>query len=108
MRNTGCPYIYVLDQLPYAHEEIFVDASSSWGIGGFHGTQYFAFPNHDLRIFQDVHRNYCQKSRKQGRPGSLHIAYMELLAAMIGIVCFVPDCSGCIVRLNSDNMDVVA
>ena len=28
-RNAGSPYDYVLDRLPYAREEIFVDASSS-------------------------------------------------------------------------------
>ena len=27
---------------------------------------------------------------------------------MIGVVCFVPDCRGCIVRLNSDNSNAVA
>ena len=56
MRNTGCPYVFVLDQLPYAHKEIFVDVSSSVGIEGFQGTRYSSFRNHDLRIFQDVHR----------------------------------------------------
>ena len=28
-RNAGCPYDYILDRLPYAEEEIFVDASTS-------------------------------------------------------------------------------
>ena len=33
---------------------------------------------------------------------------MELLAAMIGVVCFIPDSTRCIVRLNSDSTDAVA
>ena len=35
VRNAGCPCDYILDRLPYAQEETFVDASSSWGIGVF-------------------------------------------------------------------------
>ena len=38
----------------------------------------------------------------------LHIAYLELLAAMIAVVCFAPKCSGHIVRLNCDNSDAVS
>ena len=36
------------------------------------------------------------------------IAYVELLAAMIGIICFSPRCAGQIVRLNCDNAGAVA
>ena len=42
MRNAGRPYYYVLDQLPYAREESFVDASSSWGLGAFQGKRVFS------------------------------------------------------------------
>ena len=38
----------------------------------------------------------------------LPIAYLELLAALIAIVCFAPRCRGQIVRLNCDNSNAVA
>ena len=41
-------------------------------------------------------------------PEKLPIAYLELLAALIGIICFAPLCRGQIVRLNCDNTDAVA
>ena len=34
-RNRGSSYRFVLNQLPFAANEIFVDAATSWGIGGF-------------------------------------------------------------------------
>ena len=33
---------------------------------------------------------------------------MELLAALLGIICFIPSNRGRIIRLNSDNFDAVA
>ena len=38
----------------------------------------------------------------------LPIAYLELLAALIGIVCFSPLCRSQLVILNCDNTDAVA
>ena len=39
---------------------------------------------------------------------ALPIAYLELLAAMISVVCFIPQCYSQIVRINCDNTDAVA
>ena len=108
IRNRGISYDFVLNKLPFAQEEIFVDASSSWGIGGFHGDSYFAYSNRDLEIIYNMFRECRTKSDIQPLPHGLPIAYRELLAAMIGIVLFVPACGGCIIRLNSDNANAVS
>ena len=61
-----------------------------------------------LRIFQ-THNGKCTDPHKlENVPQKLHIAYCELLAAVFGIICFVPLCEGCIIRLNSDNIDTIA
>ena len=39
---------------------------------------------------------------------ALPIAYLELLAAMISIICFTPRCRSQIVTINCDNTDAVA
>ena len=41
-------------------------------------------------------------------PEKLPIAYLELLAALVGIVCFSPLCRSRLARLNCDNTDAVA
>ena len=108
MRNRGSTYDYVLDQLPYAKEEIFVDAASSWGIGGLFGDRYFLFPNSELEIFQNVYNRCKLQSKKRDLPSLLPIPYLELLAAVIAMVCFIPYCNKRIIRLNSDSTDAVA
>ena len=50
-RNRGVPYNYILNKLPKVPVPIFVDASTSWGVGGVHGSDYFTFPHCDLRPF---------------------------------------------------------
>ena len=106
--NRGSSYKFVLNELPFAREEIFVDASSSGGVGGFQGDNYFLIPNQDLEIFQKMDAKYHDQVKKLSPPRTIPIAYWELLAAMVGVVCFIPSCSGQIVRLNSDNSDAVA
>ena len=106
--NRGSSYKFILNQLPYATDEIFVDASSSWGIGGFQGDRYFLVPNIDIEVFQILGRKYNTQTSRRDSPQRLPIAYIELLAAMIGVVCFIPFCRNRIVRLNSDNTDAVA
>ena len=53
IKNCGSSYDFLLYQIPWATEEIFVDASS-WGIGGFLGDNYFLFPNSDLQQFHNL------------------------------------------------------
>ena len=93
-RNRGSSYKFVLNELPFSQNEIFVDASSSWGIGGFLGDSYFSIPNGDLEIFSDLSRRYRTRGSSKDSPSHrLHISYVELLAAMIGIICFIPSCT---------------
>ena len=44
VRSRGSSYNFILNQLPYAPDKIYVDASS-WGIVSFQGDGYFLFPN---------------------------------------------------------------
>ena len=85
-----------------------MDAASSWGIGGFHGDRYFLIPNAALIGFETITQNCKGKHIIKDTPPSLLIAHLELLAALVGIICFVPHCKGRIIRLNSDNTDAVA
>ena len=107
-RNRGLSYKFVLNELPFAPEEIFVDAAKSYGIGGFYGDTYFQFNNQELDTFQQIQQRCGRRNTKNSTPCSMPIAYLELLAAMIGIICFSPRCAGQIVRLNCDNSDAVA
>ena len=43
-RNKGSSFDFVLDRLPLSRSNIFVDASSMWGIGGCMGENYFLIP----------------------------------------------------------------
>ena len=44
MLNKGISFDYVLDRLPRTEYDIFVDASTSWGIGGCCGRYFFSLP----------------------------------------------------------------
>ena len=106
--NRGSSYRFVLNRLPTATSEIFVDAASSWGIGGLFGDRYFMIPNRDLLEFHRVFSR-CRGKRLMGIPSDkLPIAYLELLAATVAIACFAHLCRDQLVRLNCDNTDAVA
>ena len=47
-RSRGIPYRYIRNSLPLAQTITFVDASTSIGIGGFHGFDYFSLVHGDL------------------------------------------------------------
>ena len=100
-------YAFILGKLPYARDEIFVDASSSWGIGGFLGDNFFYYSNRDLQPFHQLFSECTDKACMDIPLQSLPIAYLELLAAMMSIVCFAHHCQGQIVRLNCDNSNAV-
>ena len=43
-KNKGISMDYILKRMPSAQSEIFVDASTSWGVGGCCGRVFFAIP----------------------------------------------------------------
>ena len=102
------PYDFILDKLPYAPEEIFVDAASSWGIGGFYGDNYFMVPIRDLARFHKIFDECRVKYQMAISPKKSIIAYLELLAALVSIVCFSALCRGSIVSLNCGNTNAVS
>ena len=63
------------------------------------GDNYFLFPNSDIQQFHNL--------ASDNASGSLAIAYLELLAAMIAVICFTPLCHDKCVRLNCDNSAAV-
>ena len=73
------PYDFILDKLPYAPEEIFVDAASSWGIGGFYGDNYFMVPIRDLAHFYKFFDECRDKHQMDISPKNLSIACLVLL-----------------------------
>ena len=63
------------------------------------GDNYFLFPSCDIQLF----RNLVSDDTSE----KLAIAYLELLAAMIAVICFTPLCQDQCVRLNCDNSAAV-
>ena len=79
-----------MGKLPRSKYDIFIDASTSWGIGGCCGTLYFMIPWRIIDIF------FTKDT----------IARKELLAALVALKCFAPAMSGKIVTLYTDNSNV--
>ena len=50
-RNGGLSFDYIMNKFPAVRTPIFVDASTSWGIGGVHGYEYFSIPHNELRPY---------------------------------------------------------
>ena len=89
--NRGVTFAYLTDALPRSKDDVFVDASSSWGIGGICGSAYFKYSWDELKIIQpDI------------------IARMELLACLVALTCFSNTLSGKIVRIYCDTENAVA
>lgn len=107
-RNTGISYSFILAQLERGKDEWFVDASTSWGIGGCAGKYYFLLENQKLSSFFGLFANCNYKEKMEIPFQRLPIAYLELLAALVGFACFSTFQPNKIIRLNSDNTDVVA
>ena len=105
--NRGITFEYILNKMPRGKFEWFVDASTSWGIGGCCGEHYFMIKNEALVDFFGIYdQNY---KNDMSTPGSrVPIAYIELLAALFAIAVFSNLCAGTLVRLNSDNTGVVS
>ena len=51
IQSWGTAYTFILDQLPYAEDEIFVDAASPWGMGG---DRYLLIRNAALTGFETL------------------------------------------------------
>ena len=79
---------FILNRLQRSQYDIFVDASTSWGIGGCCGIYYFAISWRQFRYLQ-VHVDI--------------IARMELLAGLVAILCFEDLIRTKLVRLYTDN-----
>ena len=105
--NRGITFEYILNKMPRAQFGWFVDASTSWGIGGCCGVHYFMIEKSDMIDFFEL---YTEKSKIEGTSPNvlIPIAYIELLAALFGIVVFSDLCQGRLVRLYSDNTDVIS
>ena len=88
--NRGVSFAFVLGCLKRSTYDIFVDASTEWGIGGCFGPYYFQYPWDDLKCF-----------------GTDVIARKELLAALVALVSFATHLRNRLVQLHSDNSCVV-
>ena len=77
---------FILNRLPRSQSNIFVDASSSWGIGGCCGTDYFMLPWEDLSMAKES-----------------IIARQELFACLVAIWSFSAMIEGKLVTLYTDN-----
>ena len=87
--NQGISYDFILSRLPVAKYNIFVDAASTWGIGGCYGSWYFKYSWEELKNFE-----------VDG------IARQELLAALVALVCFAPAIKEKMIILWTDNSNV--
>ena len=79
---------FLLDRLPRKEYDIFVDASTSWGIGGCCGRFYFKM-------------SWISLMRKSIEVDV--VARMELLSALVSILCFEDLIARKLVRLYIDN-----
>ena len=98
--NQGISYDFTLGRLPFAKNEWFIDASTSYECGGIAGYRYFSIKN-----------SRCMKSHFFGqeiRFDDVTIAYRELLSAVIAFLCFAPHTPSSLVRINTDNQNVVS
>ena len=87
--NTGVTYDFILGNLPRTGYDIFVDASTEWGIGGCCGNQFFMY-------------SWSQISTL----GLQCIARKELLAALVALQCFSLAITDNLVVLYTDNSNV--
>ena len=84
--NEGVSFDFILGQLPRCHSDIFVDASTEWGIGGHCGVSFFLFPWTALSDFE-----------------ADFVVEKELLACLISLFCFSSQAAGCIITQWTDN-----
>ena len=88
MQNKGSSFDFILNRLPRSKSDIFVDASTTWGIGGCCGNRFFFMSWESLEELDIVDE---------------FIARKELLACLISILCFEDIIQYRLVRLHTDN-----
>ena len=106
--NSGLKFNFLLSRLPRSKDEWFVDAATSWGIGGCFGQRYFRVKLEQLQDFYNLYDFRSSATILSISKVKLPVAYLELLAALVGISIFAKYSPGCLVRLNSDNKNVVS
>ena len=106
--SAGVSFQWILGSLPSARDAWFVDASTSWGIGGCAGRSYFMLPNKQMTAIFALYHSGTHK-HLMGIPTSrLPIAYIELIAVLVGFSVFAKNYNNQLVTLYSDNTDVVS
>ena len=104
-RNIGISFNYILNKLERCRDEWFIDASTSWGIGGCSGNRYFIYPHEALHDLYSIFHSFHTHNRMNA---PLPIAYIELLAVVVALSAFSNFTPNMLITLNSDNTDVVA
>ena len=100
-RNRGLQYRFILNELPVVKTPIFVDASTSWGIGGVHGRDYFTVPHVVMRT------HICSCPGWESYP-QVPIAWLELLATYLAVRLFAFRYPSHLLVLYTDSSNVVA
>ena len=97
--NSGLTFDFILGKLPRHKEEWFVDASKI-GFGGICGFSFFKISY--SCFIEEV------ELKKRTLFVDMFIAYRELLAVLLAFQVFAKAAPKCLVRINSDNKNVVA
>ena len=71
-----------MNRFPAVRTPIFVDASTTWGVGGYHGYEYFSISHSELQP-------YMRRCPGWERYPKIPIARLELLAALIASQLFI-------------------
>ena len=89
-----------MNKFPAIRTPIFVDASTTWGIGGVHGYEYFSIPHSDLQP-------YMRRCPGWESYPKIPISRLELLAALVAAQLFMHRYPHHIITLYTDNTNVV-
>ena len=88
--NEDLTYHFVVGRLPRATDDIFFDASTTWGIGSCCGELYFKISWEEINLFFTID----------------FVARKELLAALVALYCFSSAIKGKLVIAFTDNTNV--
>ena len=107
-RNKGVSFNYILNKMTKSRDEWFVDASTSWGVGGCAGKRYFSIPKAALTELYSLFSTYHAEDTPGTFNGELPIAYIELIAVVVALSVFSQFYKNNLLILNTYNTDVVA